>query len=286
MLFSFLASIALFHFVASPVVNMRESPKESAPIVSQAYFSEEINVIEKMSDWIKIETVIDHYQGWITLGKICKKEEFFSENPLKKFVKVNRCMAHLYDVPDTIYGPIMTLPFESLLEMIDLEEDSNSRWIKVILEQREMFIQRGDVTFNLDYLSQDQLASFSFQFLGLPYTWGGRSSFGYDCSGFVQMLYRQTGVYLPRDSKDQAQWDGFKVISTDDLAPGDLIFFGLNESKIQHVGMYVGKNQFIHATVAENAPYIHISYLSDPDWNGLGNWAYRTARSLKKSVPN
>lgn len=284
MLCSFLASISLFHFVMAPVVNMREFPSESAEIVSQAYFSEEVNVIEENSSWIKIETAVDHYQGWVKAGEICDRKEKYPASSSRKVAKVNRCMAHLYHVPDTIYGPILTLPFESLLEVMDQDDDIQGRWIKVTLvDQREGFIQRGDVTLNISYISRDQLPSFSLRFQGLPYTWGGRSSFGYDCSGFVQMLYRQMGVYLPRDSKDQAKWEGFKAISIEDLSPGDLIFFGLDEGKIRHVGMYLGADQFIHATVAENAPYIHISCLSSPDWNGSGKWSYRTARTLKET---
>jgi gamma-D-glutamyl-L-lysine dipeptidyl-peptidase len=275
MLSSFIA------LISAPVVNMREFPSESAEIVSQAYFSEEVSVIEENEGWIKIETAVDHYQGWIIAGEICEKKEKFPATSSRRIAKVNRCMAHLYHVPDTVYGPILTLPFESLLDVIDQDDEPNSRWIRVTLaNQSEGFIQRGDVTFNLDYLSQDQLPTFSLHFQGLPYTWGGRSSFGYDCSGFVQMLYRQMGVYIPRDSKDQAKWEGFKAVSIGDLSPGDLIFFGLNENTIRHVGMYMGADQFIHSTVAENAPYIHISCLSDPEWSGSGKWRYRIARTL------
>lgn len=276
----FLASISVFHFVAAPVVNMRESPSEASEIVSQAYFSEEVNVIEEGPEWIKIETIVDHYQGWVKAGGICHREAKFSTNPSTKIAKVSRCMAHFYHVPDTIYGPLLTLPFESFVE---IQDDTDSRWFRVTLpDGREGFIQRGDVTLNIDNrIARNQLPSFSMQFLGLPYTWGGRSSFGYDCSGFAQMLYRQMGVSLPRDSKDQMNWEGFAEISIDNLSPGDLIFFGVNKDKIRHVGMYLGSEEFIHATVAENAPYIHISRLSDPEWSGQRVWPYRTARALK-----
>lgn len=277
MLSHFLATTSLFHFVIAPVTYMRQSPEESAEVVSQAYFSEEINVIEEMSDWMKIETTIDHYQGWVEAEDICA----IKDKSLVT-VKVNRCMAHLYQMPDIIYGPMLTLPFESLLGVI---EEIDERWIKVTLpDQREGYIQRGDVAFNNNYISQDELPSFSLRFQGLPYTWAGRSSFGYDCSGFVQMLYRQMGIHLPRDSKDQAKWEGFKTISIDDLSPGDLIFFGLDETRIRHVGMYLGDDKFIHSTVSENAPYIHISGLSAPEWNGSGKWPYKTARALKEKL--
>lgn len=277
MLSGILASLSVFHFVIVPFLNIRQTPSESSEIISQAYFSEEVNIIDKKDDWIKIETAVDHYQGWTRSLGICHRDEHFSQNASKKTVKVNRCMAHVYDVPDIIYGPILSLPFESLLEV---EEDINERWIKVILpDYRKAFIQRGDILFESNHLSQSDLPFFSLRFLGLPYTWGGRSSFGYDCSGFVQMLYRQMGVYLPRDSKDQAEWEGFKSIAIDKLSPGDLIFFAKEKHKVQHVGMYLGNDKFIHTTVTDKEPYIHISDLSDPDWNG--ETKYRTARTLK-----
>lgn len=278
-----LASLSLFTYVCSPVVNMREMPKQDAEIVSQAYFAEEVTILEEAQDWVKIETAIDQYPGWVQKNSLCQKPDSFFANNAKLIAKVNRLAAHLYHVQDTIYGPILTLPFDSKLEVLEpTEPESNSRWIKVALvDGREAYIQRGDVTFNQSPLTIDQICSLSTQFLGLPYTWGGRSSFGYDCSGFVQMLYRQTGHHLPRDSKDQMRWEGFTAIPLEQLHRGDLIFFGLAEDKIRHVSLYLGNNLFIHSTVAENAPYIHISDLKDPEWNGSGRFVYRTARRLK-----
>lgn len=271
---------SLFHYVNIPVANIRKLPEDMSEIVSQAYFSEQVNVIEENLDWTKVETAVDHYQGWIKSDQLCQRQNDFYENS-HKTAKVNRCMAHLYHMPDMVYGPLLTVPFESVLRVIDQGNDNNSRWIKVLtVDDREAFIQRGDVILNEAVIGRDQIASFSVQFLGLPYTWGGRSSFGYDCSGFVQMLYRQIGVYLPRDSKDQVKWKGLLPVEIHDMSPGDLIFFGLGEDKIRHVGMYIGSDQFIHATVAENAPYIHMSRLSDPEWNSSSKWIYRTARTL------
>lgn len=275
----FLTSSLLFHFINAPVADMRDLPKEMSEMVSQAYFSEQVNVIEENQGWTKIETAIDHYQGWIKSNQLCHQQTHFYKDSCTT-AKVNRCAAHLYHVPDTIYGPILTVPFESVLKVID---STDSRWIKVLLvDGCEAFIQKGDISLQQDLISRDEVVALSFQFLGLPYTWGGRSSFGYDCSGFVQMLYRQMGVYLPRDSKDQVAWEGLELTGIDGLLAGDLIFFGLSADKIRHVGLYVGSGRFIHATQSENAPYIRISNLSDSEWNGSGKWTYRTARRLKK----
>jgi gamma-D-glutamyl-L-lysine dipeptidyl-peptidase len=278
----FLASLP-FYYINEPVVNMREKPGTESEIVSQAYYSEAIRTLEEAVDWVKIETTIDHYQGWVKKSVLVQTPKAFSSDPSSVIARVNRCAAHLYGVSDTVFGPMMTLPFESRLEVLEPKQESDSRWIKVsLVDGRQGYIQRGDITLNPNLLNSNEMCALSGHFLNLPYTWGGRSSFGYDCSGFVQMLYRQMGIYLPRDSKDQIQWEGFAAISLDNLLPGDLIFFGLAQDKIRHVGLYLGNNKFIHATVAENAPYIHTSLLSDPEWNGSGRLVYRAARSLKK----
>lgn len=277
-----LASLTLLNYVSAPVTDMREHPKQDSEIVSQAYFSEQVHIVTESDDWVKIETVADHYQGWTLKKALCQRPDSFLSNPAN-IAKVNRRAAHFYELQDTVYGPALTLPFDSQLEVLEGKPESDSRWLKVgLVDGRQGYMQRGDVSFNQTLLNVDQICSLSLQFLGLPYTWGGRSSFGYDCSGFVQMLYRQMGIYLPRDSKDQIRWEGFNATPLENLTAGDLIFFGLAEDKIRHVGLYLGDDKFIHATVAENAPYIHISSISAPDWNGSGRLAYRAARTLKK----
>ncbi len=195
-------------------------------------------------------------------------------------------MAHLYKVQDTAFGPILTLPYDFQLEIADPERGLQGRWIEVTtVAGKKGYIQRGDIKVGNSPLAIDQLPQFSLQFLGLPYTWGGRSSFGYDCSGFVQMLFRQIGIFIPRDSKDQAKWDGFKEIAIEDLKPCDLLFFDLDAERIRHVGMYIGNGQFIHATIGDNAPYIHINHILDHEWSEQGRYPYRRARTLKPDLP-
>lgn len=290
---TFLATtVSLFHYVNVPVEPMREAPSVTSEIVSQAFFSEmvipskEVKDAKESEGWVEVETAVDHYRGWVRKSVLCSRmEPFPSPSPKCTYVKVNRLAAHLYAVEDTIYGPLLTLPFESQLQCVEFVKGSNSRWIKVLLPDGcQAYIQRGDVReagATDDPLTVEEMCAFSARFMGLPYTWGGRSSFGYDCSGFVQMLYRQMGVYLPRDAKDQIRWEGLKPVSLDQLLPGDLVFFGLTEEKIRHVGMYLKEGCFVHATIAENAPYIHLSNLNDPEWNGTTKWGYRAARRLK-----
>lgn len=90
------------------------------------------------------------------------------------------------------------------------------------------------------------LVAYSKQFLGNPYVYGGTSlTNGADCSGFTQAIYAHFGLSIPRNSRDQAA--GGTPISWENAQPGDLLFYG-SGSYINHVAMYIGGGQVIHAS--------------------------------------
>lgn len=274
-------SCQIFHTIISPTLAMRKAPNSDSEVVSEGFFSEKVHVFEEKAEWANIKTLLDGYIGWVKKEGLCPAAPVHAEENAVK-VTTNRLAAHLYGRPDTVYGPVLTLPFESRLEVVNDKHDG-SRWLEVSLpDSRRCYIQRGDVTEGDGRLDLDQLCVFSRNFLGLPYTWGGRSSFGYDCSGFVQMLYRQMDVFLPRDSKDQFNFTGFKNRAVSNLCPGDLIFFGYTEDCIQHVGMALGGGEFIHTSaVTENKPFLRISNISDPAWGGNGYYPFLAGRTIK-----
>lgn len=102
------------------------------------------------------------------------------------------------------------------------------------------------------------LLAMARQYLGVPYVWAGRSPGGFDCSGFVSYVFDQMGYGLPRMADGQ-----FEVgipVSRKDLMPGDLVFFSTYEPGPSHVGIYLGNDQFIHAS--SGAGYVTVTSLS------------------------
>jgi cell wall-associated NlpC family hydrolase len=133
----------------------------------------------------------------------------------------------------------------------------------------QAWIQRGDVEERTSKnLTIQQSITSAKKFLGVTYTWGGSSSFGFDCSGFTQMLMRKRGIIMPRDADVQAAWSGVMPIQRAELKPGDLLFFGSSEKKITHTGMYIGNGEFIHDTT-HGRPMVQISRLSDQPWTKI-----------------
>lgn len=92
-----------------------------------------------------------------------------------------------------------------------------------------------------------EIVAYALKFVGYPYQWGGESlTKGADCSGFVWKIYHDFGYSLPRVSYEQAASAGKKV-SLDDRQPGDLLFYGDSRGNVNHVAMYIGNDQIVHA---------------------------------------
>jgi cell wall-associated NlpC family hydrolase len=91
-------------------------------------------------------------------------------------------------------------------------------------------------------------AIWAMAFLGVPYKPGGNTTEGFDCSGFTRHVFNHSlGVLLPRKAEQQAQDAGLPFVAREDLAPGDLVFFNTQNRAFSHVGIYVGKDRFVHS---------------------------------------
>ena len=93
------------------------------------------------------------------------------------------------------------------------------------------------------------------QYLGVPYVWAGASPSGFDCSGLVMYAYAQVGVSLPHSS--YAMWDYGVPVPSDQLEPGDIVFF----DGLGHVGLYIGGGDFVHAP--HTGDVVQVSSLDD-----------------------
>jgi cell wall-associated NlpC family hydrolase len=111
----------------------------------------------------------------------------------------------------------------------------------------------------------DALVAAALRLRGVPYRNGGGDPSGFDCSGFTQYVFAQTGVRLPRDVHDQFQ-AGSKI-PADQLEPGDLVFFSTVSPGPSHVGIAIGGDEFIHAPSSKGA--VRVEHL------GAGYWSRR-----------
>jgi gamma-D-glutamyl-L-lysine dipeptidyl-peptidase len=251
--------------VLKPVANMYSQPSEDASLVSQAIYATNVNAIEEHDAWTRVRTP-DDYTGWIPTADLRPGREYATRG---RVAEVESLFAHIYRETDvTMHRPLITVPFETKLEVV-AEPPDNPRWIEVRLaDDRHGWVQSGDISFAPKLLTVPEMLAFSKRFLGLPYTWGGTSSFGYDCSGFTQMLERRRGVLMPRDSQPQANWSGVVPVRREELQPGDLLFFGSSPAEISHTGVYLGEGKFISAT-AWQTPMVRIDDLGDHHWTQL-----------------
>lgn len=93
----------------------------------------------------------------------------------------------------------------------------------------------------------NRIVTTALRYLGIPYKWGGYSTSGLDCSGFVKAVFATNGIDLPRVSRDQAQV-GTPVGDWKELRPGDRLYFACNSAQVNHTGIYIGNGLFIHSS--------------------------------------
>lgn len=119
---------------------------------------------------------------------------------------------------------------------------------KAILKERKLERERAQASSNAGYtgsasVSSSAIVNKAYQYLGVRYVWGGTTPSGFDCSGFIQYVYRSQGISLPRTSRAQAA--SGKYVSIANAQPGDILYFG--QSSVTHVGIYIGNGKMIHS---------------------------------------
>ncbi len=271
--------------ITANVANMHSAASAGTDVVSQALLGMNVQVLDKApgaagGTWYRIETP-DAYQGWIDGRdiRLLKRDErpYAANGPV--FV-VSSLFANIYDEPDvTTHKPMAIAPISSVLVMVRRVDD---RWFEIVLpDGGRGFIQNGDgltgkAPFSWPRITAEATAELARRFLGLPYLWGGGSPLGLDCSGFVQLLYRMSGVPILRDAGIQMEGSGLLPVARGAERNGDLVFFGKAPDRISHVGLMINDREFIHATTYLK-PVVQISALADAHWQGLLQAARRPA---------
>lgn len=107
-----------------------------------------------------------------------------------------------------------------------------------------------------------KVVQYAFEYMGVPYVWGGNTRSGIDCSGFVKAVFTRLGISLPRTAREQ--YTVGRPVRWGELAPGDRLYFVTKGSTIDHTGIYIGGGRFIHASGSHRS--VVVSSVTEPKY--------------------
>ena len=234
------------------IVPVRAEGKESSEMVTQLLFGDHYTLLETdtKGDWLRIRIHFDEYEGWINR----KQHQGISEAYFEELSSQDYKVCGEICGRRQLRGEHLNIVFGSLLpltgnELFDLSEQLN-------FEGKSLPVRKIR-----DFAVLKELA---FQYINSPYLWGGKTPFGIDCSGFVQMTYKLGGYSLKRDASQQAR-QGKTVPELRQAKPGDLAFFDNNEGRIVHVGIVLENSRIIHASGKVRVDYLYENGIFDKE---------------------
>lgn len=220
-----------------PVAPLRAEPSHRSEMVSQLLFGEHCEVLETAKDFLMVKCHYDGYEGWCQRSQLADMgEQFFEPSYVAGFtgeVLINGQGAVVPHASQVGNGELRAGPYHilSLANNVYRPSDDDDK--------------------------SELIRAFAFRYLNTPYLWGGKSVFGVDCSGMVQQVFKMAGVWLPRDSGDQAK-EGETVAFLQAARQGDLAFFDNDDGRIIHVGIMLNEREIIHSS-----GYVHVDRIDN-----------------------
>ena len=253
LLAAFAASAQEYGVVDISVCNLRATPDYDAEMASQALLGTPVHILQisDKNDWPQVQTP-DTYTGWVHKDAITLLtfEQYHAWNAAPKIV-VTALTGIVYDGPSPKSATVSDVVAGNRLKDLGRK----GRYFRVgFPDGRVGYLDRKlgepEATWRKSLVqTPEAILATALSMNGFPYLWAGMSPKGMDCSGFVRAVLFMHDIIIPRDSGPMSR-TGERIYGTEDLQPGDLVFFGRKDAaapRVSHVGFYLGDGRFIHS---------------------------------------
>lgn len=216
------------------VIPVRTEPGHTEEQATQLLFGDHYEVLGLSPDklWANIRIYADGMEGWIDL----RQHHAISE---EYFQQINKTE---YKITTDVATPVLYKKSPLTIVMGSIVPVSSSELFKI----EEQFAFNGEAKSLGQRRDTEFLVQTAKKYVGAPYQWGGKSPFGIDAAGLIQMTFRIAGYNLPRTLKLLLA-QGKKVDELADAQPGDLAFFTTKGTSPSHVGLVLGNDRVLHA---------------------------------------
>ena len=221
--------------ISAAVAPIHKEAGFTSEMVTQGLMFESVRILSKKDSWYNIK-MEDEYEGWIHQFYLSETQVNYQNSLL--LTNRHTPIRAQWDRDGQIQA---LLSFATVVPLIE----KTSEYCKIeLINGEEGFIPTQR---NMALEARDNIIRLANSLLGVPYLWGGKSAFGYDCSGFVQMVLKTVGVSMPRDTGLQIKSDSLEEISITETLSGDLAFFS-KDNHINHVAFIIGDGNIIHCS--------------------------------------
>ena len=254
-------------YVTASSLNVRSGASTSYSVIGKLSKGSKVEVISTSNGWSKIK--YDGRTGYVSSQYLSSSAPELSTTT--KYVTASSL--NVRSGASTTYSVIGKLSKGSKVEVIS----TSNGWSKIKYDGRTGYVSSQYLSSSASDSSSStsssasKVISLAKSLLGKPYVWGAQGPSSFDCSGFTYYVFKNAAnVTLPRVSKDQSKYGTY--VSKSNLKIGDLIFFdtdGSNNGNVSHVGIYLGNNEFIHASstkgkvvISQMSSYYNSAYVN------------------------